>query len=49
MAGTSAVKVETRPVSLRSVLVVVPKKDEEKLQLAEDLTKMECEGLLAEP
>ena len=49
MARTSAVKAETHPVSLRSVPAIVPKKDEEKLQLAEDLTKMGCKGLLAEP
>ena len=49
MAGISAIKAKTRPVSLRSIPVVVPKKDEEKLQLAEDLTKMGCEGLLAKP
>ena len=49
MAGTSAVKTKICPVSLRSVQAVVPKKDEEKLQLVKDLTKMGCEGLLAEP
>ena len=49
MAGTSSIKAETRLVSLRSIQAVVPKNDEEKLQLAEDLTKMGCEGLLAEP
>ena len=49
MAGTSSVKGESRPVSLRSVPAVVPEDDEEKEQLAEDLTKMGCEGLLAEP
>ena len=49
MARTSSIKVETRLVSLRSVQAVVPKKDEEKLQLVEDLTKMGCKGLLAEP
>ena len=38
-----------RPVSLRSVLAVVPTDNEEKQQLADDLTKMGCEGLLAEP
>ena len=40
---------ETCPVSLRSVPAVVPKKDEEKQQLADDLTKIGCERLLAEP
>ena len=49
MVGASSVKAESRPVSLRSVPVVVPTKEEEKQQLADDLTKMGCEGLLAEP
>ena len=49
MAGTSSVKVETRPVSLRSVPAIVPTNEEDKQELADDLTKMGCEGLLAEP
>ena len=49
MVGGSSVKAESRPVSFRSVPVVVPTKEEEKQQLADDLTKMGCEGLLAEP
>ena len=49
MTRASSVKAETCLVSLRSVLVVVPKKDEEKQQLADNLTKMGCKGLLAEP
>ena len=49
MAGASSVKAETCLISLRSVPAVVPKKDEEKQQLADDLTKMGCEGLLAKP
>ena len=49
MAGTSSAKAEMRPVSLRSVPAVVPTDDDEKQQLADDLTKMGCEGLLAEP
>ena len=49
MVGASSVKAEARPVSLRSMLAVVPKKDEEKQQLVDDLTKIGCEGLLAEP
>ena len=49
MAGTSSVKAETCPMSLRSVPAIVPTHEEEKQQLADDLTKMGCEGLLAEP
>ena len=41
--------VETRRVSLRSVPTIVPTKNKEKQQLADDLTKMGYEGLLAEP
>ena len=48
-AGTSAVKVEFIPVSLKSVYPIIPRKDEEKLQLVDDLTKMGCEGLIVEP
>ena len=49
MASTSSVKAETHPVSLRSIPAIVPTHEEEKQQLADDLTKMGCEGLLAEP
>ena len=49
MAGSSLIKAEARPVSLRSVPAIVPTKDEEKQQMANDLTKMGYEGLLAEP
>ena len=49
MAGTSAIKTKFLPISLKSVTPVIPGKDEKKLQLVEDLTKMECEGLLLEP
>ena len=42
-------KAKARPVSLRSIPAVVPMKEEEKQQLEDDLTKMGCEGLLAEP
>ena len=44
MAGTSAVKTEFLPVSLKSVVPVIPVKHEEKLHLVEDLTKMGYEG-----
>ena len=33
---------ETHPVSLRSVVPVVPKDEGEKLKLIEDLTRIEC-------
>ena len=48
-AGTNAMKVEFIPVSLKSVFPVIPRKDEEKLRLVDDLTKMGCEGLILEP
>ena len=49
MAGANIVKVELHPIGLRFVTLYIPRKEEEKLQLAEDLTKMGCEGLLVEP
>ena len=49
MAGTSTVKTEYHLVSLKSITPIIPRKDEEKLQLVEDLAKMGCEGLLLEP
>ena len=49
MAGTSIVKMEFLPISLKSVIPVILGKDEEKLQLVEDLTKMGCKGLILEP
>jgi hypothetical protein len=44
-AGTS----RDRALPLRTVHAVIPEDDEEKRQLAEDLTTMGCEGLLAMP
>ena len=49
MARTCVVKVELPPISLKSVNPVVPKDKKEKEQLLEDLTRMGCKGLLAEP
>ena len=49
MARTNAVKTEYHLVSLKFVIPVILGKDEEKLQLVEDLAKMGCEGLLLEP
>ena len=41
-------KVEVYPVSLKSLILVVPKDNKEKELLVEDLTKMGCKGLLLE-
>ena len=49
MAKVGHVKVEQHPVSLKSVIPIMPGKEEEKLQLVEDLTKMGCKGLFVEP
>ena len=40
---------EPHLVSLRSVILVVPKDEAEKLLLIEDLTWISCEGLLIHP
>lgn len=44
-AGTSKVKA----LRLKPIRAVIPADDEEKRQLADDLTKMGCEGLLSMP
>ena len=49
MVGTSATKTKFFPVSLKSIAPLIPVKNEEKLHLVEDLTKMGCEGLILEP
>ena len=49
MAGSSAAKVEFRPVRLKSINPVIPGKDHEKEQLVEDLERMGCEGLILQP
>ena len=49
MGKTEVVKVEMHPVSFRSVCPSVPKDEEEKHLLVEDLTQIGCEGLLAQP
>ena len=49
MAKARCIKVELYPVSLKSVAPAIPKNDEEKKMLIEDLTKMGCKGLLLEP
>ena len=43
------VKIEFLLDSLKSIALAIPIKDEEKLHLMEDLTKMGCEGLILEP
>ena len=48
MGKTGAVKVEVHLVSLRSIVPVVPKNEEEKQQLVEDLTQVRCKGLLVQ-
>ena len=49
MEKTRAVKVEVHLVNLRSIVLVVPKNEEKKRQLLEDLTRIGCEGLLVQP
>ena len=49
MGKTGTVKVEVPSVSLKSVVPVVPKNEQEKQQLEEDLTRMGCHGLLLQP
>ena len=49
MAKTGHVKVELHLMSLKSIIPIIPGKEEEKLQLVEDLTKMGYERLLVEP
>ena len=49
MEKTEAVKVEMHPISLRFFCPAMPKDEEEKRLLKEDLTRIGCEGLLAQP
>ena len=49
MGEIGVVKVEVHPMSLRSIVPVVPKDEGEKRQLVEDLTRIGCEGLLVQP
>ena len=48
MEKNKAVKVEVLMVSFRSVVAIVPKDEKEKRQLVEDLTQIECKGLLVQ-
>ena len=45
MEKTETVKAEMPMVSLRSVVLAMPKDENEKLQLVEDLSQIKCEGL----
>ena len=49
MGKVGTVKVEVHPMSLKSVILVVPKDEKEKELLVEDLTRMGYKGLLVEP
>ena len=49
MAGARAVKVKYPSVSLKAIAPSIPRNKEEKDQLAKDLTRMGCKGLLVEP
>ena len=49
MEKTEAVKAGMHMVSLRSVVLAVLKDEGGKLLLIEDLTRIGCEGLLAQP
>src|SRR5450759_1426176 len=49
MAAARAVKIELPSVSLKAVNPSVPTDEKKKEQLLEDLIRMGCRGLLAEP
>ena len=49
MEKIETIKIEVHPVSLKSIVVVVPKDEEEKWQLSEDLSQIGYEGLLVQP
>ena len=49
MGKTGTVKVEVPSVSLKSVVPVVPKNEQEKQQLEDDLKRMRCHGLFLQP
>ena len=49
MGKARIVKVELPSVSLKLVVPIVPKNEQEKQQLEEDLTRMGCHGLLLQP
>ena len=48
-AGTCTVKAEITSVGLQTIAPAIPKDPVEKDQLKEDLKRMECEGLIAQP
>ena len=45
MEKTETVKIEVHPMNLKSIVAVVPKDEEEKRQLSEDLNRIGCKGL----
>ena len=49
MGKTGIVKVEVHSVSFKSIMALVPKDEEEKRQLSEDLSWVGCKGLLVQP
>ena len=49
MTKAGQVKVELRPMSLKSITPPIPRLEKEKEMLVEDLTKMGYKGLLLEP
>ena len=49
MEKGGTVKVEVPPVSLKSIVPILPKNEQEKQMLMEDFTRMGCKGLLVEP
>ena len=49
MGKTGTVKVEVHLVSLKSIVAVVPKDEEEKRQLSKDLNWIGCKGLFVQP
>ena len=48
MGKTRTIKVEVHPMSLKSIMAIVPKDEEEKRQLSEDLSQIGCKGLLVQ-
>ena len=49
MGKTGIVKVEVHLMNLKSIVAIVPKDEEEKKLLSEDLSRIGCEGLLVQP
>ena len=47
--GSRSIKAEITSVGLQAVAPFIPRNKKEKDQLVEDLKRMGCEGLIAEP